>query len=261
MRVIGSRVVSFGNARYEVATMATDSTRARAQRGRTSLLRHVQSRIHDGTWPPGYQLPAERDLVEVFGVARNTLRTALAELESAGLIERHVGRGTFIAKAANGAPPSAEPASASALLARIHGASPVDVMELRLALEPQFVEVAALRATSRDRQQIAHCLRESEKASGVIEFEHWDGRLHQAILAAAQNHLLVDLYEAINGVRRQPEWEALKRRSLTPERHARYKKQHRKLVKALLDRNASLARDTVREHLLEVRSGLTDSSR
>jgi DNA-binding FadR family transcriptional regulator len=218
-------------------------------------MRHVTSRIHDGTWPPGYQLPAERELVQVFGVARNTLRKALAELEASGVIERQVGRGTFIAHGAAGA--TSEPSSAQALLARIHGASPIDVMELRLSLEPAFVEIAAMRATSRDRRQIAHCLHESEKATGILAFEHWDGALHQAILAAAQNHLLVDLYEAINGVRRQPEWEMVKRRALTPERLALYRRQHRKLVKAVLARDPVAARDAVREHLVEVAAGMS----
>lgn len=241
--------------RYAGPMAATKTTRARALRGRASLMRHVTSRIDDGTWPPGYQLPAEREFVAVFGVARNTLRKTLAELEASGVIERHVGRGTFVANGALGA--SREPASAQALLARIHGASPVDVMDLRLRLEPAFVEIAALRATSRDRRQIAHCLHESEKANGVLAFEHWDGALHQAILAAAQNHLLVDLYEAINGVRRQPEWEMVKRRSLTAERLALYRKQHRKLVKALLARDAVGAREAVREHLVEVAAGMS----
>jgi GntR family transcriptional regulator, transcriptional repressor for pyruvate dehydrogenase complex len=215
------------------------------------LLQHVKKRIQDGTWPPGHQLPPERDLVETFGVARNTLRKALEELKESGLIEGQVGRGTFVASGA-----VAGAGGAEALVARIHGASPTDVMELRLMLEPQFVESATVRATSSDLQHIQHCLKQSEKASGVLEFEHWDGMLHQAILAATQNRLLADIYEAINGVRRQPEWEALKRRSLTPERLALYRKQHRQLVKALVARNAAAARAAVNEHLLEVRAGL-----
>lgn len=214
----------------------------------------MKSRIADGTWPPGYQLPAERDLVEVFKIARNTLRKGLLDLEREGLIERHVGRGTFIARPAAAITPAAS--TPEALLARIHGASPIDVMEVRLVLEPFFVEQAAMRATSRDRNQIAHCLRESERATSVLDFEHWDGALHQAILAASQNHLLVDLYEAINGVRRQPEWELVKRRSLTPERLATYRAQHRKLVKALMARDAGAARTIAREHLVAVRASM-----
>ena len=233
------------------------TTRARADRGRTNLLQHVKTRIHDGTWPAGHQLPAERELVATFGVARNTLRKALDELEDEGLIERHVGRGTFITNDAKALALAGDPVSPEALVRRIHAASPVDVMELRLQLEPYFVEIATMRATSRDRQQIAHCLRMSETVTGVLEFERWDGALHHAILAAAQNQLLVDLYEAINGVRRQPEWEMLKRRSLTTERLAKYREQHRKLVRAVMARDAVRAREAVYEHLVEVTAGLS----
>lgn len=229
--------------------------RTTAKRGRLGVLQHVKSRIHDGTWPPGYQLPTERDLADTFGIARNTLRKALDDLEAEGLVERQVGRGTFIASptAQNGV----TPATPEALIARIHGASPIDVVELRLVLEPAFVEIAAMRATSRDRQQIAHCIHASEKASGVLEFEHWDGAFHHAILAAAQNDLLVNLYEAINGVRRQPEWESHKRRSLTAEKLAAYRAQHRKMFKAFMSRDGAAARETCRQHLLSVREGLT----
>lgn len=235
---------------------ATSNHRVRAQHGSAALLQHVRKRIADGSWPAGHRLPPERDLVDMFGIARNTLRKAMDELEHAGVIERHVGRGTFIAQRQDQTSSNPSASSAETLVQRIHGASPADVMELRLLLEPQFVESAAIRATSRDLQQISHCLDQSEKANTVLDFEHWDGMLHQAILAAAHNNLLTDLYEAINGVRRQPEWEALKQRSLTPERHKRYKQQHRRIVSALLKRDAEAASREVREHLLEVKAGM-----
>lgn len=225
--------------------------RVRAQHGSAALMQHVRKRVADGTWPGGYRLPAERDLVEQFGIARNTLRKVMDQLEQEGLITRHVGRGTFVADSAEPAPSGAE-----SLLQRIHGASPAEVMELRLLIEPQFVELACVRASGRDLQQITHCLDESEKAGTILDFEYWDGMLHQAILAAAHNTLLTDLYEAINGVRRQPEWESLKQRSVTPERLARYREQHRDLVNALRRRDAQAASTAVKQHLLEVRNGM-----
>lgn len=232
-------------------TPAGQGLRSKAQHGSAALMQHVRKRIADGTWPAGYRLPAERDLVEQFGIARNTLRKVMDHLEGEGLITRHVGRGTFVAET-----PAPASNGVESLLQRIHGASPAEVMELRLLIEPQFVELAATRASGRDLQQITHCLDESEKATTVLDFEHWDGMLHQAILGAAHNNLLTDLYDAINGVRKQPEWESLKQRSLTPERLARYRTQHRALVEALRQRDADAASAAVRQHLLEVRNGM-----
>ncbi|MDC4839310.1 FCD domain-containing protein, partial [Acinetobacter baumannii] len=99
-------------------------------------------------------------------------------------------------------------------------------------------------------------LEESEKANTILDFEHWDGMLHQAILGAAHNNLLTDLYEVINGVRRQPEWESLKQRSLTPDRLARYRDQHRKLVDALRQRDSKAANEAIYQHLIEVRNSM-----
>lgn len=235
-------------------SIAKPTSRPGAKRRRVNVIQHIKSRIHDGTWPPGYQLPTERELADQFGIARNTVRKALAQLGEENVLRREVGRGTFVAES-----PVDGVSSPEALLARIHGASPIDVVELRLVLEPTFVAIGALRATSRHRTQVSHCLRESEKATGVLEFEHWDGAFHHAILAAAQNHLVIDLYEAINGVRRQPEWESVKRRTLDAERLAAYRKQHRRVFKAFMARDGEAAGAAVREHLLAVRDGLDPS--
>lgn len=46
---------------------------------------------------PGDPLPGEVELQDRFGVSRATVRQALSELSRAGVIERHQGRGTFVA--------------------------------------------------------------------------------------------------------------------------------------------------------------------
>ncbi len=90
----------------------------------------------------------------------------------------------------------------------------------------------------------------------VPEFEHWDGMLHVAIIGATKNRLLVDIYEAINDVRRQAEWGKLKERTVTVERRTTYQEQHRRIVAALHDRDPEQARAALRDHLVLVRSNL-----
>lgn len=52
--------------------------------------------ILDRVYQPGYQLPAERDLVKKFGVSRTTLRESLKALEEINLIESRHGVGWFV---------------------------------------------------------------------------------------------------------------------------------------------------------------------
>src|SRR4249919_3627818 len=56
----------------------------------------LRSLVHAGDLRPGDRIPASRELAAVLGVHRTTVANAYAELESEGLINGHVGRGTFI---------------------------------------------------------------------------------------------------------------------------------------------------------------------
>jgi GntR family transcriptional regulator len=58
----------------------------------------AEARIRGGEWAPGDRLPPERELCRDFVVSRATLRQALGELEERGLVSRHQGRGTFVAR-------------------------------------------------------------------------------------------------------------------------------------------------------------------
>jgi GntR family transcriptional regulator len=62
-----------------------------------AVARDISAEIDSGRLPAGSQLPPERELGERFGVSRVTVRSALADLERRGLIDRQPGRGTFVA--------------------------------------------------------------------------------------------------------------------------------------------------------------------
>ena len=63
----------------------------------------LRSRIVQGEWAPGDAIPPEALLAKSYNVALGTLRQALALLVSAGLLERHHGRGTFVKAGLDGA--------------------------------------------------------------------------------------------------------------------------------------------------------------
>jgi 2-aminoadipate transaminase len=56
----------------------------------------LRALVHAGDLRPGDRIPASRELATMLGVHRTTVANAYAELESEGLIQGHVGRGTFI---------------------------------------------------------------------------------------------------------------------------------------------------------------------
>jgi GntR family transcriptional regulator len=58
----------------------------------------VERLIAEHDLQPGDRLPTERDLSEELGLARPTVRRAMATLERAGRIERRQGSGTYVAE-------------------------------------------------------------------------------------------------------------------------------------------------------------------
>jgi GntR family transcriptional regulator, N-acetylglucosamine utilization regulator len=71
----------------------------------------IRDEITAERWLPGERIPSEHGLCGHFAVSRTTVRQALAELESEGLLVREKGRGTFVA----------EPRSSSWFLQSSHG--------------------------------------------------------------------------------------------------------------------------------------------
>jgi GntR family transcriptional regulator len=57
----------------------------------------IRKWIDKGRWKVGERLPSERELSEIFGVSRMTLRQAVTQLVDEGILERRVGSGTYVA--------------------------------------------------------------------------------------------------------------------------------------------------------------------
>jgi DNA-binding FadR family transcriptional regulator len=208
----------------------------------------ITERISAGDWAPGDSLPTERALSAEYGIARNTVRALLHELEREGVIVRHIGKGTYVADKRG----NAKGMAASG----ISDASPSDIMEVRLLTEPGIGELAVLRATQADFGELQKCLERSEAARSWREFERWDAAFHEALALATKNHAVIDILKSINAARDEATWGVLKKKSLTAARRKIYQRQHRAILAALRKRESERAQIAIRQHLLAVRENL-----
>jgi DNA-binding FadR family transcriptional regulator len=209
------------------------------------LAERIKQFVAAGRFNHNDRLPPERDLSLQFGVTRNELRKALAQLEHDGLIWRHVGRGTFI-----GARPVLNLADV-AYLGEL--ASPSQVVLARLAIEPELARLAAIYGTRSDVDEINACSQRCRDATDWRSYEAWDNNLHSAIAKATHNKLLVHLFDILNVVRRSTVWGQLRSSKLPPRDHSSFV-EHDAICAAIAARDTGLASQRMREHLESVRA-------
>jgi len=215
-------------------------------RGSAWIAGQLRQAIQDGVYAHGEKLPAERQLAEAFGTSRTTVRMALDHLEQERLVARRVGSGTFVNHRPQGAPGDIAEQT-----------SPLELIEVRLALEPHMTRLAVLNATARDIDRLTEVMERLDGASTDTEsFTQWDEAFHLAIAECTRNPLLVALYRQINDVRTHSQWNAMKDKVLTGERIADYNRQHRSLFEALRSRDVEGAVAIITNHLHHARRQL-----
>jgi DNA-binding FadR family transcriptional regulator len=217
-----------------------------AASGSAAIAARLQQAILDGSYAYGERLPAERDLAQHFGASRSTVREALKRLEGLRLVTRRIGSGTFV---------SYRPALDGNNIAEV--ISPLELIEVRVALEPRIARLAAVNVTTRDLNRLAKALERVEQAVGDREeFTVADGQFHLMLAECTHNPLMVWLYQQINDVRSHTQWNRMKDKILSPQRIAEYNRQHRKLFEALRSHDVELAAHAIEEHLEKARRDL-----
>ncbi len=208
-------------------------------RGSAWITAQLRQAILEGSYAHGEKLPAERQLAEAFGASRTTVRIALAQLEDERLVVRRIGSGTFV----NHRPTGDDEDIAERT-------SPLELIDVRLGVEPNMVRLAVLHATARDIDRMTEVIAHMEESSSTAEsFTRWDEQFHLAIAESTRNPLMVWIYRQINAVRTHSQWNAMKDKVLSPERIAEYNRQHRNLYEAIRTRDMDSAVAIVTNHL------------
>jgi DNA-binding FadR family transcriptional regulator len=208
----------------------------------------LRSLLDEGSFEEGQRLPPERVLAAQIGISRQTLRRALEVLVAEGRIWRHQGKGTFL-----GPRPVQPHPSLEELTMRTN---PLEVMDVRLEIEPALARLAALRASNGDVQRL---LRLADKVTSSVDAdsrELWDSALHRTIAEVAGNSLLLAIFDIVDRIRQDKTWLLLRERARSGQRQRLIAEQHRRLIGAIAQREAHAAEQAMREHLQLVRDGI-----
>ena len=204
-----------------------------------AIVARLRQAIIDGEYLDDERLPAERDLAKHFATSRGTVREALRQLEGMKLVTRRIGSGTFVTGERL---PDEQDISDKT--------SPIELIDVRIAIEPQMVRMAVAHATARDLELMEQALRKLESCGRDREaFSRGDEEFHLTLAACTHNPLMVWLYQKINKVRNHAQWDQMKEKILTENRITEYNRQHRALLAALAGRDMHSALEIMSRHL------------
>ncbi len=227
---------------------ARDTLGIARSRNANSITNRLRRAIEAGAFTDGDQLPPERQLALALGTARSTVRKSLDQLEKDGLVVRRVGSGTFVNYAG---PPSSATEEISYLI------SPLQLVETRFSVEPYMARLAAIHANQKDIESFEEVLRKIEGCGDdQDQFTRFDSEFHLQLARCSRNPLMLRIYQQINTVRTEAQWNQVKRVILTHEKIAEYNIEHRKIFEALRQRDVNGAVEAMTAHLETARQDL-----
>jgi GntR family transcriptional repressor for pyruvate dehydrogenase complex len=205
----------------------------------------IRSSILSGEFSPGDKLPPERELAEMFGVSRPSVREALNILSAAGLVMSYQGGGTVVLSLVetSGGNPLSE-------LIRSEQERALDVIEVRKGMESWTAFYAAQRALPEDIRRMEEIINGMERnLDGLKPSEDLDANLHIVIARATHNivwvHLMQSLFDAMKEFQ-QTVWKAV---YLTKEDHHLLFSHHRSIFEAIKAKDTEAARTAMTAHL------------
>ena len=115
------------------------------------VVEQIKNMIVQGIYKKGDLLPSEKELIEMTGVSRITVREALRLLNEAGVIETHKGKGSFVVVDGSELESGEEETEA-------YNEQFINSTNARILLEPSVVKEIAVTATDEDLKAIAGCI-------------------------------------------------------------------------------------------------------
>ena len=157
------------------------------------VVEQIIDRISSGELSPGSQLPSQRDLAQMLGVGRSSVREAINALVVMGYLEPIQGRGTFIKEVLPDAGERLEKLNIAFTAGSIF-----DLMEARELLECRSASLAAERADARQIRELKAILKQvaaTEKEYAI--FLDADIRFHATVADAAGHVVLCELTKLV----------------------------------------------------------------
>ena len=195
------------------------------------VLEQIKMLIINGDYKKGDLLPSEKEIMDMTGVSRITVREALKILSETGIIQTHKGRGSVII--VDGEELLRHSADSDEYIKNFK-----DSTKARLFFEPEVARYVAAVATDKDIKKLTESFNE-----GSSDF-------HSVLIGIVHNKFLDEFISHLIDVEMDKTLINIIPPSHQKEVAEKLHKQHEDVLNAIKNRNPNLAYSAMKEHLL-----------
>jgi DNA-binding FadR family transcriptional regulator len=207
----------------------------------------LEAMIRDGTFLEGALLPAERELMKLFGVGRASIREALYALGRMGLVQVRTGERPLVTRPTPANLITELSGAARHFLSQANGAE--YFQEARTLFEVGVARLAARCASDEDIDRLKLALDANAAARGDMgRFERTDVAFHYVLARITRNPIFTAVHDAL------VEW-LTSQRTITlraPGAAEAAFEAHRRIFEGVAAREPEAAALAMDEHLKEV---------
>lgn len=218
------------------------------------VVEQIKNMILSGQYRKGELLPSEKELMELTGVSRITVRESIRILAEVGIIETHRGKGSIVL------------VEGKELILRDEGEEQFKnhkknfqmATDTRILIEPEIAKQVAKVATEEDIVRLEACLVANRYSrANSIEGEELEG-FHRNMINIVGNPLLVKIFNDITELEGNNQHTLL----IPPAKQLTLKQklnsQHENILEAIKNHDSEFAYFYMKEHLLFLKGIYTE---
>lgn len=209
------------------------------------IVEYVLEQIDKGVYKPGDRLPSQEELSKELQVSRVSIREALVQLQSMGIVDIRQGEGTFVSH--DFLNRSISNAIRTTIVAGNRAENLRHLLEVRRIVEQHTVELAVLRREDEKISPLGEIIREMATCVDSDEFLNQDLEFHLQIARASGNPLLFRLLEMI----RHTFWDDLRAVMEIPGLREKAVRYHQDIYEAIKSGDKERAVELMLKHLEE----------
>ena len=214
------------------------------------VVQRVLNLIKNGQLDAGEKLPSERSLATMLDVSRPTVREALRALSILGVLEIRHGGGVFVTSL-----DASELLNPLDFFVSLNAQNMTALFDARIEYEPMIVALATPRFTDDELANLQELVDAQQENTNDAELFHdTDVEFHKLIIEASGNMFLARVGKTFQVLSDQARREFQKNDVIRHQSIA----DHVLIMQALARRNPEQAAEAMRQHIKNVRNGLTE---